>query len=128
MPVSAVLHETERQIDIFQKLPEKCQFLLIKAEKCDKLIMPNQLNTMDKEYFLPWGYYTLFAFILGFDKNADPISMNAEMLVVLNWFGDYRGLRFLCDCFGSRTFLFSGAWKWGIRYGKGHWEYKPSRI
>ena len=26
----------------------------------------------------------------------------------LGWFGDYRSLRFLCDCFGGRTFYFFG--------------------
>ena len=41
-----------------------------------------------------------------FDKNANFISMNAEMLFVLNWFGDYRSLRFLCGYFGWRTFYF----------------------
>ena len=41
-----------------------------------------------------------------FDKNANSVSMNAEMLFVLNWFGDYRSLRFLCGYFGSRTFYF----------------------
>ena len=25
---------------------------------------------------------------------------------ILNWFGDYRSLRFLCVCFGRRTFYF----------------------
>ena len=43
-----------------------------------------------------------------FDKNANSISMNAEMLFVLNWFGDYRSLHFLCDYFGSRTFYLAG--------------------
>ena len=41
-----------------------------------------------------------------FDKNANSISMNAEVLYVLKWFGDYRSLRFLCGYFGSRTFCF----------------------
>ena len=65
--------------------------------------MPNQLNTNTKSIFnrdiIPFlcSYYE-------FDKNANSISMNAEMLFVLNWFGDYRSLRFLCGCFGSRTF------------------------
>lgn len=42
-----------------------------------------------------------------FDKKANSRSMNAEMLFGLNWFGDYRVLRFLRGCFGSRAFYFA---------------------
>ena len=27
--------------------------------------------------------------------------------MLLSWFGDYRSLRFLCGCFGGRTFLYA---------------------
>ena len=68
--------------------------------------MPNQLNTTHKEYFCLRDIIPFLCSYYEFDKNANSISMNAEMLFVLNWFGDYRSLRFLCGYFGSRTFYF----------------------
>ena len=56
---------------------------------------PNQLNTMNKEYFCLRDIIPFLCSYCEFDKNANSISMNAEMLFVLNWFGDYRSLRFL---------------------------------
>jgi len=73
-------------------------------KNCGKLGVPNQLNTMNKEYFCPRDNIPFLRSYYEFDKNANSISMNAEMLFVLNWFGDYRSLRFLCGYFGSRTF------------------------
>ena len=70
--------------------------------------MPNQFNTMEKEYFCLRDIIPFLRSYYEFDKNANSISMNAEMLFVLNWFGDYRSLRFLCGYFGSRTFYFKG--------------------
>ena len=46
---------------------------------------------------------------LEFDKNANSRDMWVCLIaLILNWFGDYRGLRFLCGYFGSRTFYFKG--------------------
>ena len=35
-----------------------------------------------------------------------PAVLVCSYAPVLKWFGDYRGLRFLCGYFGSRTFYF----------------------
>ena len=59
---------------------------------------------MNKEYFCLRDIIPFLCSYCEFDKNANSISMNAEMLFVLNWFGDYRSLHFMCGCFGSRTF------------------------
>ena len=69
--------------------------------------MPNQFNTMERVFRLR-DIIPFLRLYCEFDKNANSISMNAEMLFVLNWFGDYRSLRFLCGYFGSRTFYFKG--------------------
>ena len=60
---------------------------------------------MEEEYFYIRDAIPFLRLYCEFDKNANSISMNAEMLFVLNWFGDYRSLHFLCDYFGSRTFF-----------------------
>ena len=85
-----------------------CSKVLILSYLCVKLIVPNQLNINVGAVYLFKGIIALFfsVFVNEFDKNANSISMNAEMLFVLNWFGDYRSLRFLCGYFGSRTFCF----------------------
>ena len=43
-----------------------------------------------------------------FDKNADSAILVCSNALILNWFGDYRSLRFLCGYFGSRTFYLGG--------------------
>ena len=46
-----------------------------------------------------------------FDKNANSFNVLVfNYARILNWFGDYRSLRFLCGYFGSRTFYFIGDW------------------
>ena len=59
---------------------------------------------------IPWGYYALLGHTLHerteFDKNANSVSVRVRKLICADWFGDYRSLRFLCGCFGSRTFYF----------------------
>ncbi len=75
--------------------------------------MPNQLNIKNRgNLFIFIGIVMLFAYtnICEFDKNANSINVLVYLLpFILNWFGDYRSLRFLCGYFGSRTFYFKEA-------------------
>ena len=56
--------------------------ILIFGVWCGKIIMPNY-KIQNRRVFLPRGYYTLLRSYYEFDKNANSISMNAEMLFVL---------------------------------------------
>ena len=73
-----------------------------------KLIEYNDKSIISKGIVFPFGVLLLYLF-REFDKNANSVDMDtAVMLVILNQFGDYRSLRFLCGYFGSRTFYFFG--------------------
>jgi len=56
--------------------------LLIFGVLCGKINMPNY-KIQNRRVFLPRGYYTLLRSYYEFDKNANSIGMNAEMLFVL---------------------------------------------
>lgn len=56
--------------------------LLIFQGLCGKINMPNY-KIQNRRVFLPRGYYTLLRSYYEFDKNANSIGMNAEMLFVL---------------------------------------------
>ena len=57
-------------------------------------------------FCIPMGILYPFCQYREFDKNADSAILVSSNARILNWFGDYRSLRFLCDYFGSRTFYF----------------------
>ncbi len=74
---------------------------------CDKLIVPNQFNNRQCAP-LTKGYYTIFAYMsMNLIKKQIP-AIYVRECIILNWFGDYRSLRFLCGYFGSRIFYFGG--------------------
>ena len=43
--------------------------------------------------------------IMSLIKMQIPTGYSVDMFLLFSWFGDYRGLRFLCVYFGRRTFL-----------------------
>lgn len=58
----------------------------------------------------PRDYYNFLGILLlrlfEFDKNANSLNISAIMLVVLIWFGDYRGLRFFATASVVALFYF----------------------
>lgn len=62
-----------------------------------KLIEYNDKSIITKGIMFLLGVLLLYLF-RKFDKNANSVDMDiAVMFVILNWFGDIRGLCFLCD-------------------------------
>jgi len=70
--------------------------------------MPNQFNMLGAFYFftLMGILYPFYANTVDLIKMQIPSVLVCSNALILNWFGDYRGLRFLCGYFGSRTFYF----------------------
>ena len=69
------------------------------------MIMPNQFN-IKRGIFVFIGILYPFANTVNLIKNANSAVLVCSNALILNWFGDYRSLRFLCGYFGSRTFYF----------------------
>ena len=74
------------------------------------MIVPNQFNIVQGHFLLFIGIvYPFYANTVNLIKMQIPSVLVCSNALILNWFGDYRSLRFLCGYFGSRTFYFMGA-------------------
>ena len=69
--------------------------------------MLNQINTMDERAFCHMDIMPFLRSYYEFLINANSISMNEEMLFVLNWFDDYRSLRFCVATSVAALFIFA---------------------
>ena len=87
---------------------QSCGQILKIPANYGKLIVPNQFH-------IQWAFslgilYPFLANTENLIKMQIPAVLVCSYAPVLKWFGDYRGLRFLCGYFGSRTFYFCSMW------------------
>ena len=68
---------------------------LLKTVGVDDIIfIPNQINIQLRCYCVPWGSLPFFTNPVNLIKIQIPQYWCAAMPLLLNWFGDYRSLRF----------------------------------